>query len=181
MLASMRARVAGLAAVAICATALAAGSVAASPAASTVPISGVILLKPIATKHCRAVTGKLKGEEVTQVQCSDPGVMRGLPRLGGASNGWLWTRHPSGRTDELANFSVNFGNGIALLTLTGSMQPVGKVTPQAGHAITTGTWKTRPGTGVYKALTGTGTYTFEVKRTATRYTILKLTLRGNLH
>jgi hypothetical protein len=94
---------------------------------------------------------------------------------------WLWTRHTSGRTGELANFSVNLGNGIALLTLTGSMQPVGKVTPQSGHAITTETRKTRPGTGVYKALTGTGTYTFEIKRTATRYTLLKLTLRGHLN
>lgn len=169
------------AAFAICSAALVAGSVSPSLAASTVPFDGVILFKPFATTHCRVVTGKLKGEEVTQQQCSDTGVMRGLPQVGGVSDGWLWTRHSSGRTEERANFGVHFKNGVVYLTLTGIMRAIGKVTPQSGHAITTGTWTMRSGTGRYKTLAGTGTYTFEIGRTATHYAVLKMTLHGQLH
>jgi hypothetical protein len=173
-LAAVAAVTACLATVAVC---FAAAGLAASRA---VAIDGAIALKPIAIKSCKSGTGRLEGERVTQIQCTSSGVLRGLPRLGGVSNGWLWTLRPAGRTDEIANLGVNFGNGVATLALTGSVKVIGASTATSGHAITTGIWKLKQGTGVYKGLRGRGTYSFDIKRTATRYISLTMTLHGVL-
>jgi hypothetical protein len=160
---------------------LAVGFAGASLAAGrAISVNGTIVLKPIATKSCKSVTGLLKGERVSQIQCIDTGTLSGRPRRGGVSNGWLWTLHQKKPTEEAANLGVNFGNGVANFTLVGSVKVIGKSTTQSGHGITTGTWKMKRGTGAYKGLTGTGTYTFDIRRTATRYISLTMTLRGSL-
>jgi hypothetical protein len=147
--------------------------------ANAVPIDGPVL-RPIAIKRCKGGNGKLEGERVTQLQCTSTGTLTGRPRVGGVSNGWLWTRHASGRTDDLSYLGVNFGDGVLTLTLTGSVKVIGKPTNQSGHATTTGTWQMKSGTGLYAGLTGTGTYSFDFKRNATRYISFTMTLRGGL-
>jgi hypothetical protein len=164
-----------------CVTAIAVGFSGASLAAGdAISVNGTIVLKPIAIKSCKSVTGLLKGESVTQIQCTDTGTLNGKPRRGGVGSGWLWTLHKKKLTEEAANLGVNFGNGVADFTLIGSVKVIGKSTTQSGHAITTGTWKMKHGTGAYKGLTGTGSYTFAIRRTSTRYISLTMTLRGSL-
>lgn len=176
----MRAVPATCALLAACAVSAAAVSASSLAAPAAVPIDGTVVLKPITFKSCKSVSGKLKGRQVTQIQCTSTGTLTGRPRLGGVGSGWLWTQYPSGKATETANVGINFGNGIVNLALTGSVKVIGTSTPQAGHAVTTGTWKLKSGTRAYKGLAGTGTYTFDFKRNATRYTAFTMTLRGRL-
>jgi hypothetical protein len=149
--------------------------------AKVVSIQGRIVLKPIATNSCKSATGKVNGKDATQLQCSDAGVFDGRPRRGGVANSWLWTLYKSSPSTEVSNLNINFGNGEVDLRLTGRTRVIGKVTTDSGHALTTGSWRLRKaGTGVYKRLAGRGTYSFDIRRNATRYLSLTMTLHGSL-
>jgi hypothetical protein len=70
--------------------------------------------------------------------------------------------------------------GVVYLTLNGTFRAIGKVTSASGRGRTVGRWTYVKGTGDYAHLSGSGTYTFDIKRNATTYLVLGLSLKGKI-
>jgi hypothetical protein len=153
------------------------GSTDASTGKAPLTFAGSVALKPIKTRAC---SSSVRGKQ-TLLECLDTGNYRMLGMHFGATYRWRWTLAKGTPTvPEVGSFAINLGNGLLYLTMKGTARPIGKTTASKGAARTRGTWKYLRGTRAYVKRTGTGTYTFDVERTATKYVVLRLALKGTI-
>jgi len=138
-----------------------------------------VVLKPQPASACKGLY--YKATKLTTLDCLDTGVYRLGGRGYGTAYRWRWsatTGKPA--VPEDGSFSINLGNGNLFLRMKGIARPVGKVTTASGTQKTTGTWRYSGGSGAYKGRAGSGTYVFLVKRNATTYLVLAVSLRGTI-
>lgn len=158
---------------------LAAPETLASGSLQPLAFGGGVKLKPIATRACKSSANKPK--QLTYIECFDTGEYHMLRMQFGASYRWRWTlRGTAPDVGEIGAFAINLGNGVLSLTMEGTARRIGSATAASGAAKTTGTWKYTSGTGAYKNRSGRGRYSFEVRRSATKYLVLGLALQGTI-
>ena len=165
----------------VLAAALAVAITAESFGAAATRIDGTAMLKPIKGSTCKVTTGKVQGKNETDIACQDIGLFQGSPRNNsGTGYSWRWTSRPGEATKEVGNLLLNFGKGTVLLSVKGTFRSVGKATKTSAVALTKGTWRVKSGTGAYKGVTGSGSYRLDLRRNATVYKLLKVTLSGTV-
>jgi hypothetical protein len=153
-----------------------------APAAATV-VSGTLVLPAASVQRvCRGTRAGTKTKPLVRLSCGATGVFAGQPARAGANYYWNWTLPISnaGTTKalgpEAGRIGLNFGAGkIVYLSTQGTEKPRGAT---AGR--TTGRWVVSGGTGIYAGASGKGTYVFDTKTAGTRFTVLKLALKGTI-
>jgi len=162
--------------------ALAAPGAAHAPAAATI-VSGTLVLPAASVQQvCRGTRAGTKTKPFVRLSCGATGLFAGQPARAGANYYWKWTLPISdtGRTEalgpEVGRIGLNFGAGkIVYLSTQGMEKPRGAT---AGRTI--GTWVVSGGTGIYAGTSGKGTYVFDTKTAGTRFTVLKLAVKGTI-
>ena len=117
-----------------------------------------------------------------RLSCNATGVFAGSPARAGANYYWKWTL-PVTNTGtrqalgpEVGRIGLNFGAGkIVYLSTQGVEKPRG-----ASAGRTTGTWVASGGTGIYAGASGKGTYVFDTRTAGSRFTVLKLVVKGTI-
>ena len=146
-------------------------------------MSGTLTLRPASVqKVCKGTRGGTTAKPLVRLSCGATGVFTGLPARAGANYYWKWTLPISntGTTKalgpEVGRIGLNFGAGKIVYLST-----QGAETPRGGTAArTTGTWVVSGGTGIYAGASGKGTYVFDTKLVGSRFTVMKLVVKGSI-
>jgi hypothetical protein len=163
--------------------ALAAPGAARAPSAVAKTVSGTITLPPASVQQvCKGTRAGTIAKPLVRLSCGATGVFTGLPARAGANYYWKWTLPISntGTTKalgpEVGRIGLNFGAGrIVYLSTQGAETPRGRTA-----ARTTGTWVVSGGTGIYAGASGKGTYVFDTKLVGSRFTVMKLVVKGSI-
>ena len=150
---------------------------------ATTALSGTLAfrLAPV-LQVCKSAAAGTRTKPLVRLSCGVSGTFSGRPARAGANYYWVWTV-PISITGtmqafgpEVGRIGLNFGAGkIVYLSTQGAQKPRG-----ANAGRTTGTWVVSGGTGIYAGASGKGTYVFDTKTASSRFTVLKLAVKGTI-